>query len=162
MKTIPLTKGLVATVDDEDFERVSEHKWSTYKADKSTYAKTAIRMDGRWHCISLHRFLMNAKKGQKLDHWDGNGLNNQKSNLRFYVRGQNQMNMKCHNQHGFKGLNFRRDVFTTPWTAQINISGKNTNLGYFTSKIDAAIAYNIAAQKHFGEFAKLNPVPFTY
>lgn len=164
MKTIPLTKGLVGLVDDEDFERVNQYKWTTAysKALGIAYAQRSVKINGKWTHVLLHRVIMNAKKGQRIDHADGNGVNNQKYNLRLCTPAENQRNVKCHrdNVSGFKGVKPNRNSRRNPWSSFIFVNGRTKYLGCYPSRIDAAIAYNIAAIGNFKEFARLNPVPF--
>lgn len=165
MKIIPLRNGLVALVDDEDYERVTQRKWflkAPHNPKYSFYAHANKRKDGRGAMILLHRLVMNAPDGIEVDHIDGDGLNNQKSNLRLCNRGQNLRNQKIRNPNGLKGVFFRVSRIKKPWAARISIGGRTTAIGYFSNKIDAAISYNISAKKNFGEFARLNPIPFTY
>jgi len=169
MKTIRVSQGRIALIDDDDFDRVSQYKWSAVmpfnpgKTGKTYYAHRSIKINGKWTHISLHRFIMNAEKGVQVDHADGNGLDNQKSNLRLCTHVQNSMNKKGWSKHGLKGLGFIKDCIPSrQWRASIRVNKKLIHIGLYASKIDAAIAYNIAAIKHFGEFAKLNPIPFTY
>src|SRR5690348_9141568 len=93
MKTIALTHGLEAKVDDEDFERLSQFKWYAAKNKHLWYARRGVYIgDGEMRMLGMHRFIMNAVPGQVVDHRDGNTLNNQKSNLRFCTYTQNNVN----------------------------------------------------------------------
>ena len=71
-------------IDDEDYEKVKQYKWCVYKTYNTFYSIRHIRIDGKGTTQSLHRFIMGLEKGDKrvIDHLDGNGLNNQKANLR--------------------------------------------------------------------------------
>ncbi|WP_161594461.1 HNH endonuclease [Pantoea agglomerans] len=93
-----------------------------------------------------------------IDHIDGNRANNCFSNLREATRSQNMANLRgnAKNTSGFKGVRFVARV--KRWSAEITANHKRYHLGYFSSIEDAAMAYNNAAIKHFGEFARLNEV----
>lgn len=156
MKEIKLTQGKVALVDDGDYEFINHYKWS-YNAGyaiRGVYNKLTKKI-GR---VSMHRLIIGAKKGQEVDHKDGDKLNNQRSNLRIATRAQNVMNtgLISSNTSGFKGTYFKKK--TNRWFSCIRIGGKLIHLGYFDNKIKAANAYNKAARKYFGEFAKLNNI----
>lgn len=157
MKTIPLTKGMVALVDDEDYQLISKYKWyATLNEDGKHYAK---RRTSTKHQVYLHREIMKASSGVEIDHIDGNGLNNQKSNLRYCIRRQNAMNTikrKPSATSKYKGVCWHKGG--KKWQSQIHPSGRSILLGLFKNEIDAAIAYNKAAMKHYGEFARLNNV----
>jgi hypothetical protein len=94
VREIPLSKGFVALVDDDDFERVNRHKWSyvTGTGKSTGYARRVITVDGVQYNVLLHRFILGAPDGIEIDHCDRDGLNNQKSNLRFASRRQNNWN----------------------------------------------------------------------
>lgn len=162
MKTIPLTRGQVAIIDDEDFERANQNKWSANRSpnDNTWYAHKTVWVRGQKPThISLHRFIMNAPKGTRVDHRDGNGLNNLRSNLRLCTHAQNLMNMRIHNKHGLKGIAFiKKYPPHRQWIAKIKTSQGLKTIGTFPTAIEAAVAYNAMAIKHFGEFARLNPV----
>ena len=160
MKHIPLTQGQFATVDDEDFERLSNYKWHAVWKDKpqTYYAATNSIIDGNRRILHMHRFLMGVPKDHKsrVDHIDHNGLNNQKSNLRVCTHQQNCQNRAKHkfNIHGLpKGVSFySKKQLEKPFRANICVNKKRINLGYFATKEEAATAYNVAASQYFGEF----------
>lgn len=160
MKEINLTKNKIALVDDDDFEKLSKFKWYAHKSRTIFYAERHINSNGKRTTIRMHRFLMEVPKEKEVDHIDGNGLNNQKSNLRICSRQENLRNQKLsvRNKSGFKGVSWSSR--TKKWVSQIGITinKKETikNLGYFKSKEEAAKTYDNAAKELFGEFAKLN------
>ncbi len=103
----------------------------------------------------LHRLILNAAKGEQVDHKDGNGCNNSKSNIRLATKQQNASNRakNTNNTSGYKGVyKANRDR----WRARITVSGKLISLGTYTNIISAAKAYNKAALKYHGEFARVN------
>ena len=105
----------------------------------------------------MHREILGLRygDGKQVDHIDGNGLNNQKSNVRICTRSQNAFNRKLVSSNsGRKGVTWHKTVGM--WEAQIRKDGKNIYLGCFQDKENAATAYDIAAEKMFGEFALLN------
>ena len=129
MKTIPLTQNKIALVDDEDFERVSKFKWYAGKHDDRWYAKTN-QIGTTIGTVSMHRFILGIKKF-KTDHRDGNGLNNQKKNLRVCNDSQNQANRKIssNNLSGFKGV--YRPSDRRKWISVIGFKKMKVRLGCF-------------------------------
>jgi hypothetical protein len=156
MKQIPLTKGLFTIVDDLDYERVSKFKWCAQKIGTKYYAVRGAWSNRKTNAVFLHRFLTNAPPGILVDHVNGNGLDNRNTNLRLCTVRQNLQNRpaQLNNKSGFKGVSYSKD--RNKWVAAICINGKQTALGRFNNKIDAAKAYDTAAKLHFGEFAFLN------
>lgn len=144
--------GLVAQVDDADYERVAQHTWWPKKdyATGNFYAYTQIDR----HTIYLHRLILRVEND--VDHKDGNGLNCQKYNLRPATQGQNQGNEKLsrNNSSGYKGVHWMDRL--NPWRAQIKVNRRNQHLGFFATPEEAARAYDQAAREHFGEYARLN------
>lgn len=146
-------------VDDEDFDLVSSYKWRWYSHGKTCRAArpNCHTRNGEWHSKNalLHRFILKAKIGQSIDHIDGDGLNNQKSNLRFCTHAENMRNhpKKCNAKSAFKGLNLRKNGL---WRVRICLNRKRFHIGDFHSEKEAALAYNMAAHSMFGQFARLN------
>lgn len=158
MKTIPLTQGKVALVDDEDYDELSKFKWAAdvRSAAGIVYAtRIGSRRCGRPK-IYMHREILGCEKGQFIDHRDGDGLNNCRSNLRICTREQNMRNTRLRkdNPSGLKGVKFRHD--RGKFCARIVIAGKCTHLGHFTTAEAAYAAYCAAAALHYGEFARFN------
>lgn len=151
-KLIPLGNNKFAMVDNEDFDLVKDINWH---ADKLNYAKTGFLKRRGQNC-ALHRFLMNAKKNQKIDHKDGNPLNNRRSNLRFCTSSENSCNSRKRKNTTsiYKGVSL--DKKTGMWNCAISKSRKTYTLGLFSSEKEAAEAYNEKALELHGEFAKLN------
>lgn len=157
MKQIFLIRNKYTLVDDEDFEQLNRWKWSYAVIRGKEYVTRQIGKRGiRLQTLKIHSMILGKKNGFEIDHIDGNGLNNQKSNLRFVTHQQNGFNLKIgkHNKSGFKGVYWHKQ--NQKWCASIGFNYKQYFLGLFKFKKDAAIAYNIAASKYFGEFAKLN------
>lgn len=90
VREIPLSKGFVALVDDDDFERVNRHKWSYH--DRG-YGRRVITVDGTQYNVFLHRFILGAPDGVEIDHINHDGLDCQKANLRYASRRQNAWNV---------------------------------------------------------------------
>lgn len=106
----------------------------------------------------LHRLIMDAPKGKDVDHINGNGLDNRRCNLRLCSRADNCKNRRLskNNRSGYNGVSWYRD--RNQWRAKIQLNHKTIALGYYKNPVDAAKAYNQAAIKYFGEFARLNSV----
>jgi hypothetical protein len=107
--------------------------------------------------VYMHRLIMGARPGSEIDHRDGNGLNNTKSNLRFCTHSQNKAN--THVASGvsrYKGVTW--DKSRGVWQAWISVGDRTKWLGRFATEAEAASAYNTAAVHHYGEFAHLNEV----
>lgn len=154
MKKISLgNSGKFALIDDEDIYEINKYKWYLNKGKITFYARSSNR-------IRMHRLIMKADKHQIVDHIDGDGLNNQKYNLRFVNHSQNAMNRRGHGTSKYLGVHIEkrkdRNQKTFRWVAAIRINGKPKRIGRFKSEENAAIAYNIYAEKYHGEFANYN------
>ena len=159
MITIELTQGKAALIDDEDFERVSKYKWTLSDVSrKKFYARRSDWNKGNQKTILMHRFIMNAPEGFEVDHIDGDGLNNQKHNLRLATSAENRWNSQkqLNNKTGFWGVGFDRRKKDRCFYARIKVNNKCIFLGHYRSATEAAMIYDAAAKKFHGEFARLN------
>lgn len=157
MKEIMLTKNKIALVDDEDYEYLNQFKWhaASNSKRKNYYARhTIYNKNGKSVDILMHRIILGVQDNYQIDHIDGNCLNNQKLNLRIYTNSQNNRNKpaRADNKIGLKGV-FKKGK---KWAAKIYLQNKQIYLGSYKTAIDAASAYDTAAKKYFGDFAKLN------
>lgn len=157
MKTIDI-KNNVVLIDDEDYERVIQYHWYVRQRHKIIYVEKSYWNEGKAKHQSLHRFILNALPGQYIDHINGNGLDNRRSNIRFCTIEQNQQNRKKESgtKNRYKGTWF--DLSRNKWRARIEAKGVRHFLGSFITEYEAAIAYNRAAKIYHGEFARLNMV----
>jgi len=161
-KEIKLTKGYVAIVDDKNFERLNAIKWCACENNNTVYALHNFKnkKTGKQEMVSMHRFIMGLPKKSKIDHVDGNGLNNLEENLRHCESADNQHNMKVkrkNNTTGYKGISYVPKVYKNkPYTAHICFHGKLIHIGYFETDIEAAMAYDKKAIELFGGFSCLN------
>lgn len=149
---------MVALVDDEDFWVLNKYKWHTYKSRKKyIYAARRMYLAGKRKFVLMHREILCPLNSKDIcDHKDGNGLNNQRSNLRLCLNAENVRNQKRRkdNSSGFKGVYWSK--VANKWQSYIKFNNKRIHLGLFECKVKAAKAYDMAAKKHHGEFAKLN------
>jgi hypothetical protein len=157
MKEIPLTKGQVAMVDDEDFAELSKTGWQAQWIPKARcfYAIRHVRTGKKRTRIYMHRQIMQARPGEKIDHRvPAETLNNQRGNLRNATTAENGYNRRVgiNNTSGFKGVCRGRGR----WTARIKAEGKRLFIGVFSAAEEAARAYDASARKLHGEFARLN------
>jgi len=164
MKLIPLTQGLFAKVDDSDFEWLSQWRWYASRSRNNFYARREVMgANGEEH-VEMHRAILGLPKSRKCDHRNGNGLDNQRHNLRECSNTENCRNRRIgkNNSSGFKGVSIVRGRKGAPllsgkiWKAMIMADRKYIYLGVFISAEEAAKAYDRAALKHHGEFARLN------
>lgn len=157
MKTVPLTQGYEALVDDEDYERVSHYRWRVLKNANRRYAIASPRINGVTKTLYLHRFIMDAGTDVFVDHKDGNGLDNQKHNLRFATPQQNSRNNPGRSiTSKYKGVSW--DKRRSRWKAQIGVARgcKTMCCGRFDTEEQAARAADAAALAYHGDFARLN------
>lgn len=152
MKFIQLTQGKFAVIDDEDYEKVSQYQWRLLKTGKQMYAIT--NTPDLKSTIRMHRLIMGEPEGFKVDHRDGNGLNNSRSNLRKCTQqqnGQNRTSASSHNVTKTLGVClYRRDM---TYEANISVNRKKIFLGRFKDIEEAKEARRAAEIKYFGEFA---------
>ncbi len=157
MKEIQLTQGQVTIVDDADYEWLNQWSWFAgwFKGSRSFYAMRTIWNDARprpkSHTQRIHRLIMGVTDPSiYVDHRNHNTLDNRRDNLRIATPTQNQANAgKRNGTSQYKGVS----RLGKKWRAMIRINGKHIHLGCFANELDAALTYQQAARKHFGEFA---------
>lgn len=163
-RTIPLTQGYEAIVDESDYEGLSRFRWWPYKAKfrdtgviRTVYAYH--RIDRKW-IVKMHRVIMGVTDPEVLvDHRNHNGLDNRRGNLRATDRFGNNRNQRLSraNTSGFKGVwKLPNGLFVAQICCKINGVKKTTRLGVFDRAEDAAHAYDGAAISRWGEFAHPN------
>ncbi len=162
MKTIELTQGYVALVDDEDYGLcVSMGPWHAKIKRKTALSRDIVYAahtfpNGKTSTLYLHRFILGVTDPLvEVDHKDHNGLNCQRENIRQASSIQNQRNQQKRNVSSskFKGVSSHRK---TGWKARIYIDNEPIYLGLFLTPEEAALAYDAAARELFGEFAHTN------
>jgi len=141
-------------IDKEDYNRIKMFRWTLFKARERIYCSASIRRSGS---ILLHR-LITSFEHEIVDHINNDPKDNRKCNLRGATHAQNMRNGKPqkNNKLGLKGVRWREKQ--KQFEANIWHNNKSIYIGLFKTKEAAALAYNEAALKYFGEFAQLNKV----
>lgn len=158
MKEIELTQGKVALVDDSDFDFLNQWNW-WLKADRYNFyatRETTRRSPFPRRTILMHRLIMTCPTNMEVDHIDGNGLNNTRSNLRVCTHHQNSANRrkKVSSSSRFKGVSWKEK--DKRWESRIGVGNKVVYLGQFKIEEEAALAYDRIAKEWRGEYACLN------
>lgn len=140
--------GTEFLIDIDDFERISAYTWSHSKGYALTY------VDGKYP--KLHRFIMNAPSNLEVDHINSDTRDNRKSNLRFATHKENSRNIRVRSDSstGVKGVHYSDRL--NKYIAYITVDSKRIHLGCYKLELEAANAYDRAAVRYFGEFARLN------
>lgn len=158
MKTLTLLNGSDCLVDDGDFDWLSKWEWSVFrlKGHKDYAYRWARNDDGKRFRVFMHRAILGREATDHTDHKDGNGLNNQRFNLRAATCSQNLANRgpQANNTSGFKGVTWNKRL--KKWVAAIRHNGKSKHLGVFEDPLKAAECYNLAAVIRFRDFAWTN------
>jgi hypothetical protein len=156
---IELTQGRWAIVDAKHFDYINQWRWQY----SNGYARRSGQRNWKKFCISMHEVIAKRMGYDVVDHKFHSTLDNRESQLRPASFAQNQQNRRQHSHwrgrpvsSRFKGVYWYKE--RKKWAAQIKVRGKRYPLGRYEVEEDAAIAYNVAAQIFFGEFAWLNPV----
>jgi hypothetical protein len=145
MREIPLTQGMVALIDDVDYDRLIRYNWSASWSGRHFYAKCNV------FPYYMHRFIVESAH---VDHKNFDTLDNRSDNLRPATKNQNTVHAGPKQGKKYKGVTWV--CASCKWKAQIMVNYKQINLGLFNQEEDAARAYDSAAMKLRGEFAYLN------
>ncbi len=150
---IPLTRNEFALIDPDDFAKINQHKWLCCSRG---YARRTVYGDSKKWQAYMHKEIIEIPDGMFTDHINGNRLDNRKCNLRAVDRKQNGRNRRKHikGSSEYKGVSWSQGK--KKWIARITITEKQVELGAFDSQFEAAVVYNHAANKYFGEYAHLN------
>jgi len=156
--------GGYAVVDAKDLSRVKGYRWTHYIGRRPNgktyhYAQACAGYGRHAPRVSMHCLILPLRRGE-VDHWNGDGLDNRRRNLRKATRQTNAWNqpVRRNSTTQFKGVAVVVDRKRRPyaWKAHICVSYKKKHLGCFRSPEAAARAYDRAARYHFGSFACLN------
>lgn len=153
---VPLTKGYFAVIDAADAALVAQHRWHASVKEKLVYAGTNIRVSGgQYRYVRMHQLFMGHAS---VDHIDGDGLNNRRSNLRPCTYAQNACNRRSRTgaKSSYYGVTFDQSGGRKPWRARAQLVGGASGSKRFATEIEAAIYRDVLAKELHGEFARLN------
>lgn len=149
-KLIPLTQGKQAIVDAEDYKEISRHKWAYHC---NGYAFRSKWVNGKNHCILMHRVIAGTPSKKVTDHINGNKLDNRRSNLRVCTIAENLYNqgLRTDNKSGTRGVSW--DSRRRLWRARANKFRKEHHIGRFSTLEEAVTARKQAVEKLYGDFS---------
>jgi len=143
---IPLTNGMFALIDEEDYEKLSKYNWCASKERKGVYAvRKAIKGEKGWinghesKSLRMHRKILNVDDKTQVDHINGNGLDNRKCNLRIVTARQNCQNKHIPMSSKYPGVYW--DKRRNKWAVSITINGVKKFLGRFNNEKEAFECY---------------------
>jgi len=151
---IELTRGYSAIVDKEDYEKVNSYSWyANVSPEGHVYAIRVSKRKGH----KMHRFVIAAKPGELVDHINGNTLDNRKRNLRIVSPTQNNANQKPHTgkkYSKFKGVSYLISGNRSKrWTSCVQYQGRVIRLGYFSTELEAHLAYKKKHLEIYGSYS---------
>lgn len=158
---VPLTQGYESIIDAADVPLVEGRNWYAHirlasnGSIRTVYAMTNTSLgSGKKTAVLLHRVIMSPPDGMEVDHIDGSGLNNRRSNLRNATDGENMHNQRihCNNTSGFKGVSW--DASRNKWQAKISVNRRTVHLGRFGTADAARDAYDEASERYHGSFGR--------
>ena len=157
---VPLTQGKVTRISRDD-EYLMQYRWHFHEG----YAQRTIRENDRRRNVFMHRHIVQVIMGRPLqnnefvEHKNGDKLDNTRENLIYPLtpseHGQ-RSKLQKNNTSGYKGVSY--DKKRNKWRAYIAKNLRVKTIGYYDTAEDAALAYNNAAQEHYGEKARINEI----
>lgn len=159
---VPLTQGYETIIDATDVPLIDGWNWYAQicrRRDgsiKTVYAVRSALMDGvKWRQVLMHRVLLGAPDDREVDHWNSDGLNNCRSNIRLATASQNQHNgrIRIDNVSGVKGVAW--DKACGKWLSYIMLNRRRRHLGSFDTIAEAAVVRAKAVVEFHGEFGRI-------
>jgi hypothetical protein len=152
MKTLPLTRGRVAIIDDADYEALSQFKWC-YSGGDSGYAVRRVSKAEGGRIVYLHRLIAKAQEGEVVDHINRDKMDNTRANLRLVTAQHNVINRPIHkrNKTGIKG------VYMSPfgkYVVNMSLNNRTKYLGTFDTLDQAEACRAAACEKFYGVYYK--------
>lgn len=160
IKYIELSQNQITVVDADLFEDLNKYKWYADHDCNTFYARRTYKnKEGKICRTRMHRLIMGVTDPTILvDHINGNGLDNRRSNLRIVNRAQNCYNRTVNKGSTSKYKGVHWDKSRNKWRAKLQLNGKCIHIGYYDSEKEAAVEYNKMAVRRFGDFARLNVI----
>jgi hypothetical protein len=156
---VPLNRGYFARVSVEDRELVERYRWRVHLSQKRLVKVYAARSGEQGGTVLMHREILCAPAGLTVDHINGDGLDNRRSNLRLATNAENSRNrvvgfrMRGRRSSRYRGVCFDRSHPKSPWLATIRVNYVKKYLGRFETEEEAAKARLRGEQRYFGAFA---------
>ena len=159
VREIPLTKGYVALVDEGDYERISAFRWHVLSGRSGNRygVRWGPRVLGKPTHVYMHHAVLQTLPGIRVDHRDGDGLNNTRANLRPATASQNniaRIRLRKDKTSKFRGVSW--DAHNQKWRAAATFQKKCRNFGNFDQEEDAARAFDHGVARLYGEWARFN------
>jgi len=140
MKLLPLSGGKFSKINDDMFDQLIKFSWTSYKHGNNYYAQTTINK----HTVQLHRMIICPPSNFVIDHIDGDGLNNQRENLRAVSHRVNLQNQQKHRNGKPVGITVTKNR-KKKFRAKIKVSKQEISLGTYENIEDAIYVYNLAS-----------------
>jgi len=156
MPILKTSNGFEVLLDEQDYPAMRRYSWFAFKTTKSArtmYANRATKKDGVPVAYFMHREITGALRGEVVDHINGNGLDNRRSNLRICTQAENLANRRPHIGRLFSGIELVND-----FKPRFKVSVARTEIGRFATLEKAIEAWNDAAAAEWGEFARLTSI----